>query len=85
MRFRTVLELGGKTATGIRVPAEVVEALGKGKRPPILVTINGYTYRNTIAVYGGEYLVGVSSDHCLLDVGAAGQQRSSGQCVGNRA
>jgi hypothetical protein len=63
MRFRTTLELGGKTATGFRVPAAVVEALGKGKRPPVLVTINGYTYRNTVAVYGDTYLLGVAAEH----------------------
>jgi hypothetical protein len=63
MRFTTTLELAGKTATGFRVPADVVEALGKGKRPPVLVTINGYTYRNTVAVYGDEYLLGVAGEH----------------------
>jgi hypothetical protein len=61
MRFRTTILQADGNATGIRVPDEVVEGLGRGKRPPILVTINGYTYRNTIAVYGGEYLVGVSA------------------------
>jgi hypothetical protein len=64
MRFRTTLEGAGKTATGFRVPAEVVAALGKGKRPPVVVTLNGtYTYRNTVAVYGDEYLLGVSAEH----------------------
>jgi hypothetical protein len=63
MRFRTTLLQSGKTATGIRVPDEVVEALGAGKRPAVNVTINGYTYRNTIAVMGGEYMVGVSAEH----------------------
>jgi hypothetical protein len=63
MRFRTTLLQAGKAATGIRVPDEVVEALGAGKRPPVRVTINGYTYRNTIAVMGGEYMVGVSAEH----------------------
>jgi hypothetical protein len=63
MRFRTTILQAGKTATGIRVPDEVVEVLGKGKRPPVRVTINGYTYRSTIAVYGGEYLVGVSAEN----------------------
>jgi Bacteriocin-protection, YdeI or OmpD-Associated/Domain of unknown function (DUF1905) len=63
MRFRTTLLLAGKTATGMRVPDEIVEALGAGKRPPVRITINGYTYRNTIAVYGDEYLVGVSAEH----------------------
>lgn len=63
MRFKTTLELGGKTATGFRVPDNVIEALGKGKRPPVLVTINGHTYRNTVAVYGDAYLVGVAAEH----------------------
>lgn len=63
MRFRARLELGGKTATGFRVPEDVVEALGAGKRPPVRVTINGYTYRSTVAVMGGEFMVGVSAEH----------------------
>ncbi len=63
MRFSTTLLQSGKTATGIRVPDEVVEALGSGKRPAVTVTINGYTYRNTIAVMDGEYMVGVSAEH----------------------
>jgi Bacteriocin-protection, YdeI or OmpD-Associated/Domain of unknown function (DUF1905) len=63
MRFKTTLELAGKTATGFRVPASVVESLGKGKRPPVVVTINGYSYRNTVAVYGDEYLIGVAAEH----------------------
>jgi hypothetical protein len=63
MRFHTTILQAGGTATGIRVPDEIVEGLGAGKRPPVRVTINGYTYRNTIAVYGGEYLVGVSAEH----------------------
>ena len=62
MNFRTVVELGGKTATGIRVPPEVVEALDSGKKPAVRVTINGYTYRSTIAVYGGEFLLPVSAE-----------------------
>jgi len=57
------LLLAGKTATGFQVPDEVVAALGQGKRPPVRVTINGYTYRNTVAVMGGNYLVGVSAEH----------------------
>jgi hypothetical protein len=62
-KFRATLELGGKTATGIRVPAEVVESLGKGRKPPVRVTINGHTYRSSVAVMGGEYMVGVSAEN----------------------
>ncbi|GIH14428.1 YdeI/OmpD-associated family protein [Rugosimonospora africana] len=63
MRFRTTLELNGKTATGFEVPAEIVDGFGAGKRPAVRVTINGYTYRNTVASMGGRYLVGVSAEH----------------------
>ena len=63
MRFRTTILQSGRTATGIRVPPEVVEALGAGKRPPVSVTINGYTYRSTVAVMGGESMVGVSAQN----------------------
>jgi bifunctional DNA-binding transcriptional regulator/antitoxin component of YhaV-PrlF toxin-antitoxin module len=62
MRFRTLIELGGKTATGMRVPAEVVEALGAGKRPAVLVTINGHTYRSTVAPMGGVFMLPVSAE-----------------------
>lgn len=62
MRFSTVIELGGKTATGMRVPQEVVEALGSGKRPPVRVTMNGYTYRSTIAAYGDAYYLPVAKE-----------------------
>jgi hypothetical protein len=63
VRFRATIEQGGKTATGIQVPEEVIQALGSGKRPAVTVTINGYTYRSTVAVLGGRYMVGVSAEH----------------------
>jgi len=63
VRFRTTIQQSGKTTTGIQVPEDVVEGLGAGKRPPVTVTINGYTYRSTVAVMGGRYLVSVSAEH----------------------
>ncbi|HEX8036598.1 MAG TPA: YdeI/OmpD-associated family protein [Ktedonobacterales bacterium] len=62
MRFRAAIQLSGKTATGIRVPEEVVAGLGSGKRPSVRVTINGYTYRSTVAPMGGEYMLPVSAE-----------------------
>jgi uncharacterized protein DUF1905/bacteriocin resistance YdeI/OmpD-like protein len=62
MRFRTKILQSGKTATGIEVPAKVVAALGSSKRPPVRATINGYTYRSTVAVMGGTYMLGISDD-----------------------
>ena len=61
MRFRTTIQQGDKTATGIQVPEEVVEALGSGKRPAVKVTINDYTYRSTVAVMGGRFMVSLSA------------------------
>jgi len=63
MRFRATLETEGKTATGINVPADVVDALGAGKRPRVTVTINGHTYRSSVAVLGGRYMLGVSAEN----------------------
>ena len=63
MRFRATIQQSGKTTTGIQVPEEVIEALGSGKRPAVRVTINGYTYRSTVAVLGGRSMVGVSAEH----------------------
>lgn len=63
MRFHTTILQSDKTATGIQVPAEVVEALGAGRRPAVTVTINGFTYRSSIAVMGGVYMVGVSAEN----------------------
>ena len=63
MRFHTTILQSDKTATGIRIPDEIVEGLGAGKRPPIRVTINGFTYRSTVAVMGGDYMVGVSAEN----------------------
>ena len=61
--FRTTLVQAGKTATGIEVPADVVARLGTGKRPPVRVTINGHTYRSTVAVMGGAFMIPVSAEN----------------------
>ncbi|MCA1587789.1 MAG: YdeI/OmpD-associated family protein [Chloroflexi bacterium] len=71
MKFRATLQQTDRTATGIRIPDEVVEGLGSGKRPRVRVTINGATYRSTVAVMGGEYWVGLSAENRAL-TGAAG-------------
>jgi hypothetical protein len=49
-------------ATALQVPVEVLEAIGKGKRPPVRVTLNGYTYRTTVAVMAGEYWLPLSAE-----------------------
>ena len=62
-RFRTVIELGGKTATGFPVPVEVVESFGKGKKPPVRVKIGNHTYRSTVAAYGDVYMLPLSAEN----------------------
>jgi hypothetical protein len=62
MRFRAKVLLAGKTATGVEVPAKVVDGLGSTKRPLVHVTINGYTYRSAIAPMGGVFMLGISDE-----------------------
>jgi hypothetical protein len=62
VRFRATIALGGKTATGIVVPDEVVAALGPSKRPAVRATVNGHTYRSTVARMGGVFMLPVSAD-----------------------
>jgi hypothetical protein len=61
--FTATIESGGEadgTTAFLELPAEVVVAVGGGrKRPPVRVTLNGYTYRSTVAVYGGKFYVPV--------------------------
>jgi bifunctional DNA-binding transcriptional regulator/antitoxin component of YhaV-PrlF toxin-antitoxin module len=61
MKFRAVIELAGKTATGIEVPAAVVAKLGSSKKPAVSVTIKGYTYRSTVASMGGRFMLPISA------------------------
>ncbi len=61
--FSTTLLQAGKTATGIKIPDEIIEKLGGGKKPLVKVTINNFTYRSAVAVMGGAYMVGVNAEN----------------------
>jgi len=61
-KFKAVIELNGKTATGFEVPEAVVTALGKGRKPPVVVSIGDYQYRSTVATMGGRFMVPVSAE-----------------------
>ncbi len=74
MRFRSTVELGGKTATGIPIPDEVIDALDAGRRPAVSITVNGYTYRTTAVRMGGRYLVPLSAEHRAAAGVAAGDE-----------
>lgn len=74
MRFRATIQLEGKTATGFRVPPEVVEGFGRGKRPPVRVTIGGHTYRSTVAAYGDVLMLPLAAEHRVAAGVAAGDE-----------
>lgn len=61
--FRTTLRAGGGNNVGIEVPAPIVESFARGKRVPVVVTIDGgYTYRNTISSMGGAFLISFNAE-----------------------
>jgi bifunctional DNA-binding transcriptional regulator/antitoxin component of YhaV-PrlF toxin-antitoxin module len=62
MKFRATIVTAGKTATGIEVPASIVEGLGTSKKPKVEVTIKGFTYRSSIAVMGGKFMLPISAE-----------------------
>src|ERR1700753_2459416 len=55
----TVTAIGNNT--GIEVPADLIEKLGAGKRPAVVVSVNGYEYRVAVGVMGGRHLISVSA------------------------
>ena len=56
----TVMQEEGMNATGIPVPADAVAAMGAGKKPKVTVSLNGYTYRSTVAAYGDVFMLPLS-------------------------
>jgi len=74
IRFHTTILTAGKTATGIQIPNEVMAKLGTSKRPAVRITMNGYTYRSTVAVMGGRFMVGVNAENREKANVAGGQE-----------
>ena len=58
--FETTVAVTGSN-TGIVVPEEAVGQLATGKRPPVLVNINGYEYRSTVGIMGGKHMISISA------------------------
>jgi Bacteriocin-protection, YdeI or OmpD-Associated/Domain of unknown function (DUF1905) len=58
-----IVQEEGMNATGIRVPAEAIETLNSGKKPKVKITLNGYTYRSTVAAYGDVFMLPLSQEH----------------------
>jgi hypothetical protein len=59
----TIVQAQDVNATGIEIPPHIIESFGAGKKPKVKLTLNGYTYRSTVAVMGGAYMVGLSAEH----------------------
>ena len=74
MRFDATIRLAGKSATGIPVPDAVVAQLGSGKRPAVVVTINGFSYRSTVASVRGEFMLPLSAERREAAGVAAGDE-----------
>ena len=62
MKFKTTIFQKG-TNLGIEVPEAVIEQLGAGKRPPVLVEIKNYAYKSTVGVMEGKFLIPLNSEH----------------------
>ena len=58
--FDTTVTATGNN-TGIVVPDEIIERLGAGRRPGVVVNVNGYEYRNTVGVMGGRHMISISA------------------------
>ena len=62
MKFKTkIVQIGNNT--GINVPSDIIEKLGASKKPPVVVTLNKYTYRSTVAVMGGKFMISLSAEN----------------------
>ena len=62
-RFRVRLQDAGGGGAAFDLPVRAAAALGERKRPPVTVTIRDYTFRTTVAVYGGQPMIGVNKRH----------------------
>jgi bifunctional DNA-binding transcriptional regulator/antitoxin component of YhaV-PrlF toxin-antitoxin module len=62
MKFRATIQLNGKTATGIPIPARIIDELGSTKRPKVRVTIAGYSFRTSVGSMGGRFMLPVNAE-----------------------
>ncbi len=63
LKLSTQVLAGGKNATGIQVPEEIVLKLASGRKPPVKVEINGYTFRSTIMFHEGQFMLPLSAEN----------------------
>jgi hypothetical protein len=73
MRLRLELVGHGGNTAGFEIPDDVVERLGGGRRPKVVVTVGTHTWRSSIANMGGTFMLGVSVANREAAGVAAGQ------------
>jgi len=62
MKFQTYVIPSGNAA-GVEVPQDIVKSFNSGARPPVVVKINGHTWRTRIALMRGQILIGISAEN----------------------
>jgi hypothetical protein len=72
--FHTTVLQARVNATGFEVPPAVIDELGASRRPAVVVTVGGYTYRTTVGVMGGRSLIPLSAEHRAASGLAAGDE-----------
>jgi hypothetical protein len=60
--YKTTI-IGEGNNTGLEVPPEIIAQLGTSKKPPVIVTLAGYSYPNTVAVMGGKFMISLSKSN----------------------
>ncbi len=61
--FKTTVREARPGVTGFKIPADIIAQLGTSKKPPVKVTLAGYTYQSTVAVYGEDFLLPLSVEN----------------------
>ena len=62
LRFTTQLQARGPAAAVVLDDAQVAEVGEGARRFPVAATVNGYTWRTSVARMKGEFLVGLSRE-----------------------
>src|SRR6185436_4199597 len=63
MRLRLELVGHGGNTAGFEIPDAVVEELGGGRKPKVVVTVGAHTWRSSIVNMGGTFMLGVSMEN----------------------